>query len=69
MIPILWPCDDHAVPCRGSVQRYGSEVSIELRAVTADGWAEWRVVRLAALADAPGAFGSTMRVRRPSDAP
>jgi ribosomal protein S18 acetylase RimI-like enzyme len=33
---------------------------VSVRVVTADGWSEWRAVRLAALAEAPYAFGATL---------
>ncbi|MDQ0822337.1 ribosomal protein S18 acetylase RimI-like enzyme [Arthrobacter sp. V4I6] len=42
-------------------------MTIELRTMAADDWRAWRSVRLAALTDAPGAFGS--RLQDWSDAP
>jgi ribosomal protein S18 acetylase RimI-like enzyme len=42
-------------------------MTIELRTMSADDWHTWRSVRLAALADAPGAFGS--RLQDWADAP
>ena len=42
-------------------------MTIELRIVSADHWQTWRSLRLAALADAPGAFGS--RLQDWADAP
>ncbi|TFC42510.1 GNAT family N-acetyltransferase [Cryobacterium sp. TMT1-21] len=42
-------------------------MTIELLAVSADDWRAWRSVRIAALTDAPGAFGS--RLQDWADAP
>ena len=42
-------------------------MTIELRTISADDWQTWRAVRLAALTDAPGAFGS--RLQDWADAP
>lgn len=42
-------------------------MTIEVRAITADDWRTWRAVRLAALTDAPDAFGS--RLHEWADAP
>ncbi len=42
-------------------------MTIELRTLSADDWRAWRSVRLAALTDAPGAFGS--RLQDWADAP
>lgn len=40
---------------------------ITVRAVGVDDWATWRELRLAALADAPDAFGATLREWRDAD--
>jgi len=42
-------------------------MTIELRTVSVDDWRDWRTLRLAALTDAPGAFGS--RLQDWADAP
>ena len=44
-----------AAPAKG----YGQCMSIEIRPVRAEEWAELRAIRLRALADSPDAFGST----------
>jgi ribosomal protein S18 acetylase RimI-like enzyme len=40
---------------------------ISVREVTVDGWSEWRALRLAALGDAPYAFGATLADWRDAD--